>query len=205
MLRTSEEFVTGFVLAGGLSSRMGTNKGLLDLNGATLVEHTRNLLVRLCERVCILGPADLYRGLGECFPDAYPGCGPLAGIHAALLNTKTRLNLITAVDTPFLTDDFLNYMLESAEANPSAAVTVPKIAGYVQPLCAVYTPDFLPVAEAALRAGRYKIVPLFSEVETLVLGEEQLAPFALQSGMFDNLNTPEDYENARRRFPDKKT
>lgn len=196
---------TGFVLAGGLSSRMGTNKALLELNGATLVERTRNLLARLCGRVCILGAADLYGGLGECFPDIYPGCGPLAGIHAALLNTKTRLNLITAVDTPFLTEDFLSYMLESAGSRPSAAVTVPRIAGYVQPLCAVYTPDFLPVAEAALMDGRYKIVPLFSEVETLALAEEQLAPFALQSGMFDNLNTPEDYEKARRRFLYKKT
>jgi len=197
---------TGFVLAGGLSSRMGTNKALLELNGATLVERTRNLLARLCGRVCILGPAALYGRLGECFPDTYPGCGPLAGIHAALLNTKTRFNLITGVDTPFLAEEFLRYMLESAgAAGPATAVTVPKIAGYVQPLCAVYTPDFLSVAETALKAGRYKIVPLFREVETLVLTEEQLAPFALQSGMFDNLNTPEDYENARRRFPDKKT
>src|SRR5882672_1081732 len=108
---------TGFVLAGGLSSRMGTNKALLELNGATLVERTRNLLAGLCGRVCILGPADLYGGLGECFPDSYAGCGPLAGIHAALLNTKTRSNLITAVDTPFLTEEFLRYMLESAGAN----------------------------------------------------------------------------------------
>lgn len=205
MLRPSEESVTGFVLAGGLSSRMGTNKALLELNGLTLVERTRNLLAGLCGRACILGSADLYGGLGECFPDIYPGCGPLAGIHAALRNTKTRFNLITAVDTPFLTPEFLRYMLQSATANPSSVVTVPKIAGYVQPLCAVYTPDFLPAAEAALRAGRYKIAPLFAEVETLVLTGEQLAPFALQSGMFDNLNTPEDYEKALRRFPHKKT
>src|SRR5258708_34695184 len=100
MLRTSEEFVTGFVLAGGLSSRMGTNTALLDVNGATLVEHTRTLLARLCESLCILGPADLYRGLGECFPHTYHGCGPRAGIRAALLNTKTSLKLITPVDTP---------------------------------------------------------------------------------------------------------
>jgi molybdenum cofactor guanylyltransferase len=197
---------TGFVLAGGLSSRMGANKALLELNGATLVEHTRNLLARLCERVCILGPVDLYGHLGECFPDSYSGCGPLAGIHAALQNTRTRFNLITAVDTPFLTEDFLGFMLENAEASrPPAAVTVPEVAGYVQPLCAVYTPDFLPAAEAALKAGRYKIVPLFSEVETLVLTEAQLSRFALDSGMFDNLNTPEDYEKARRRFPDSRT
>lgn len=190
---------TGFVLAGGKSSRMGTNKALLELNGATLVEHTRDLLARVCERVCILGAPELYGHLGECIPDIYIDCGPLAGIHAALLNTRTTLNLITAVDTPFLTEEFLTFMLESATGS-SAVVTVPLITGRVQPLCAVYSTAFLPVAEAALKSGVYKIVPLFSEVETLVLTGEQLGRFALNGGMFDNLNTPEDYENARKRF-----
>lgn len=190
---------TGFVLAGGKSSRMGRNKALLELDGVSLVERTRDLLARVCHRVVILGAPGLYGHLGECYPDLHAECGPLAGIQVALLNSQTRLNLITAVDTPFLNVKFIAYLLDRA-AGSSAAVTVPEIAGYVQPLCAVYTPGFLPVAEAALKAGRYKIAPLFSEVESLVLKGEELGRFAPESGMFDNLNTPEDYENARKRF-----
>jgi molybdopterin-guanine dinucleotide biosynthesis protein A len=190
---------TGFVLAGGKSSRMGTDKALLELKGVTLAEHTRDLLMNVCERVAILGAPALYGHLGECHADLYTDCGPLAGIHVALLNSQTRLNLITAVDTPFLTVDFLEYLLECA-AGSAAVVTVPEIAGYVQPLCAVYTPAFLPVAETALRNGRYKIAPLFSEVESQVLTGQQLGRFAPDTGMFDNLNTPEDYAKARKRF-----
>jgi molybdopterin-guanine dinucleotide biosynthesis protein A len=190
---------TGFVLAGGKSSRMGTNKALLPLDGATLVERTRDLLAKVCEKVAILGAPELYGHLGDCYPDLYTDCGPLAGIHAALLNSQTALNLITAVDTPFLSEEFLAYLLQRA-ASSSAVVTVPEIAGYVQPLCAVYSRDFLPVVEASLKAGRLKIVPLFSEVQAQVLSGSELGRFALESGMFDNLNTPEDYENARKRF-----
>ncbi|MBZ5522625.1 MAG: molybdenum cofactor guanylyltransferase [Acidobacteriia bacterium] len=190
---------TGFVLAGGKSSRMGRDKALLELDGATLAERTCDLLAHVCGKAAILGAPELYGHLGECYPDIYTDCGPLAGIHVALLNSQTRLNFITAVDTPFLSEEFLAYVLQRA-AGSQAAVTVPEIAGYVQPLCAVYTPAFLPVAEAALRGGLYKIVPLFSEVESLVLTGDELKRFALDSGMFDNLNTPEDYENARKRF-----
>ena len=190
---------TGFVLAGGKSSRMGTNKALLKLAGLTLVERTRNLLAGICERVAILGPPDIFGHLGDCYADVYADCGPLAGIHVALMNSQTDLNLITAVDTPFLAEEFLRYLLETA-ASSTALVTAPVLDDFVQPLCAVYKRGFLPVAEKALKEGRYKIVPLFSEVESLVLAGEQLGRFALNSGMFDNLNTPEDYENARRRF-----
>ena len=178
---------------------MGTNKAWLPLNGTTMIERARKLLERVCEKVCILGAPEFYGQLGECHQDIYPDCGPLGGIHVALLNSRTELNLITAVDTPFLSEEFLNYMIERAR-NSSAVVTTPSVGGYDQPLCAVYSRRFLPVAEAALKSGQYKIVPLFSEVDTLVLREQELGQFALSAGMFDNVNTPEDYQSAQKRL-----
>jgi molybdenum cofactor guanylyltransferase len=191
--------ITGFVLAGGKSSRMGTNKALLTLNGNTLIERTKKLLESVCQQVFILGSRELYGSFGDCFEDIYPDCGPLAGIHVALANSRTQFNLITAVDTPFLTVEFLDYMVERA-LESQAVVSTPRIAGYVQPLCAVYSREFLPIAEAALKSGSYKIVPLFPKDRTLVLAEEDLGRFASGADMFDNLNTPEDLERARRRL-----
>ena len=81
----------------------------------------------------------------------------------------------------------------------SAMVTAPQIGGYAEPVCAVYSRDFLPIAEAALKAGNYKIVPLFPREQTLIITEAELGQFALGPEMFDNLNTPEDFERARRR------
>ena len=82
-------------------------------------------------------------------------------------------------------------------------VTAPVIDDYPQPLCAVYRREFLPVAEQALRAGRYKIVPLFTPERTLLIPEAELRQFAFTAEMFENLNTPEDLERARRRHPDR--
>ena len=190
--------VTGFVLAGGKSSRMGTNKALLSLDGATLLQRTQQLLQSVCQRVLILGQKELYGSFGECVEDVYPECGPLGGIHAALLNSSTEFNLITAVDTPFLTAELLRYMADRA-AQSRAVVTTPRLGGFDQPLCSVYSREFLPIAETALKSGNYKIVPLFPRERTLVISEAELVEFGVTPEIFDNLNTPEDMERARRR------
>jgi len=190
--------VTGFVLAGGKSSRMGANKALMRLNDATLLERTADILRQVCERVVIIGQRELYGAFGECVEDAYPNCGPLAGIHVALLNSQTSHSLITAVDTPFLSAEFLDYLIARA-LKSSAMVTAPRIAGQVQPLCSVFSRDFLPLAEAALKSGRYKVEPTFPPQQTLIIAEGDLPGFEIAAEMFENLNTPEDFERARKR------
>lgn len=177
---------------------MGTNKAMLSLDGATLLHRTQELLQSVCQQVFILGQKELYASFGECVEDVYPECGPLGGIHAALLNSSTEFNLITAVDTPFLTAELLGYMADRA-TQFRAVVTTPRLGGFDQPLCSVYSREFLPIAETALKSGSYKIVPLFPEERTLVISEAELAEFGVTPEIFDNLNTPEDMERARRR------
>src|SRR5438270_10466499 len=169
--------VTGFVLAGGRSSRMGANKAFLTLEGKPLIEHAKSILDSVCGQVFILGQRALYGRFGQCYEDVYPDCGPLSGIHAALLNSQTEWILVTAVDTPFITAELLDYLVERA-VNSSALVTAPCVGGHVQPLCTVFHHSFLPIVEAALKAGRYKVEPLFPKDQTLILGEAELDQFA---------------------------
>ncbi len=212
--------ITGFVMAGGKSSRMGTDKASLSLNGKTLLEHALATVRQITKEVFILGSSQLYGNYGaEVIEDIFPGCGPLSGIHAALSHVKqtiqlirlesqppqlqpplssTTLSLVLAVDTPFITAEFLSYLAGRA-ANSGAVVTAPAIKAYPQPLCAVYSLDFLPIAEQALKAGNYKIVPLFPKDKTLLIEEPEVRRFAFPADMFENLNTPEDLERARRR------
>lgn len=190
--------VTGFILAGGKSSRMGVNKALLVLNGRTLLERTRDILKQVCEKVDIVGSQKLYGAFGKCYEDVYRDCGPLAGIHVALLNSETPHSLIIAVDTPFISAEFLNYMIERA-LESSAMVTVPRVQGMIQPLCAVFSRDFLPLAEAALESGHYKVEPAFPLEQTLIIPEADLGQLKMAADMFENLNTPEDFERARKR------
>ena len=196
--------LTGFVLAGGKSTRMGQDKAAVTLNGRTLLEHALAALREVCQDVAILGKHELYGALGPVYEDIFPGCGPLSGIHAALTNSQTKFNLIIAVDTPFLAPAFLSYMAERAIAS-EAIITTPEINDYTQPLCTVYSRDFLPIAEQALRSGNYKIVPLFPSGKTLVIKESELRQFAFAADMFENLNTPDDLARAQRRFSGRDT
>jgi molybdenum cofactor guanylyltransferase len=190
--------VSGFVLAGGKSTRMGQDKAALSLNGPTLLEHALAALRCVCRDVAILGKYELYGTLAPVYEDIFPGCGPLGGIHAALSNSQTQFNIIIAVDTPFIMPEFLSYLVERAITS-GAVVTTPEIDDYTQPLCTVYSLDFLPIAEQALGSGSYKIVPLFPRDKTLVVRETELRRFAFAAEMFENLNTPEDMARARRR------
>jgi molybdopterin-guanine dinucleotide biosynthesis protein A len=191
--------VTGFVLAGGKSTRMGQDKAALTLNGQTLLEHALAAVRQVCRDVSVLGRYERYGAFAPTYEDIYPGCGPLGGIHAALSNSQTEFNLIIAVDTPFLSPEFLSYLAERAVTS-GMVVTTPEIDDYTQPLCTVYSLDFLPIAEKAIKAGNYKIVPLFPRNQTLVIKQSELRRFAFGAEMFENLNTPDDMERARRRF-----
>jgi molybdopterin-guanine dinucleotide biosynthesis protein A len=191
--------LSGFVLAGGKSTRMGQDKAAVSLNGLTLLQHALAALRVVCRDVAILGRHELYGTLAPVYADIFPGCGPLGGIHAALSSSQTHFNLIIAVDTPFLAPRFLSYLAERAIAS-NAVVTTPEIDDYTQPLCTVYSLDFRSIAEQALRLGSYKIVPLFPKDRTLVIKESELRQFAFAADMFEILNTPEDLARARRRF-----
>jgi molybdopterin-guanine dinucleotide biosynthesis protein A len=187
---------SGFVLAGGRSTRMGTDKAFLELDGHTLLARALDLLRALTPEVRIVGPAPKFAAYGPVVEDVYAGRGPLAGIHAALSSSATDLNLILAVDIPFVTESLLQFIVEQARAC-DAAVTVPRIAGGYQPLCAVYRRAFAPLAQAALEAGRNKIDAVFAATTTRILEESELSRFAFSPGMFENLNRPEDLLRAR--------
>lgn len=198
--------ITGFVLAGGKSTRMAPgrqedrDKAQVRLagGGPTLLETALQAVRSVAGEVFILGSRERYGAYGQTVSDIFPGCGPLGGIHAALACTKSQYNLIIGVDTPFLSPALLGYIVERA-LEARQMVTAPKVHDYPQPLCAVYMRQFLPVAEQALKAGKYKIVPLFPPDKTLLIPESDLEQFAFAAEMFENLNTPEDLERARRR------
>jgi molybdopterin-guanine dinucleotide biosynthesis protein A len=194
------ESVTGFVLAGGKSSRMGKDKAFLQLGGRTLLAHALAQSQAATENAWIVGSAKKFAPFGPVVEDRYPERGPLAGIQAALAATLTELNLITAVDMPFLEPDFLRYLVTRARASP-AVVVVPMAAGRVQPLCAIYRKSFAAVAERSLLAEKNKVGSLFSEVQTLVIEQEELERNGFAGEMFRNLNTSQDWQQAKQQLP----
>ena len=191
--------VTGFVLAGGKSSRMGEDKAFMQLFGRTLLTHALELARAATGSAWIVGSREKFASFGQVAEDIYPGHGPLAGIHKALTSTQTELNLILAVDMPFLQPDFLNYLVAQA-CDSTAAVVVPEAGRCLQPLCAVYRREFAKVAERSLVANRNKIERLFAEVRTRVIKREELKRNGFSEEMFRNLNTELDWQEARQRL-----
>ena len=175
---------------------MGRDKAMLRLHDQTLLERAQELARSITGQVAIAGSKTKYGP--AAIEDTYPARGPLGGIHAALAATKTDFNLILSVDTPFLTSEFLGFLVAEA-VRRGTTVTVPYVSGRFQPLCAVYRREFLALAESALCAGHNKIDPLFCHTTVRRIEEVELIHLAFDPRMFDNLNTPEDFARAQNR------
>ena len=112
----------GFVLAGGRSTRMGQDKALLTLGGEPLVKRAVRKLSMVCAEVAIAGGAENLMQFGRVIPDESSGCGPLAGIVAALEQSSFEWNLFLAVDAPFVPVSVLKALLFMAAGSPSVCV-----------------------------------------------------------------------------------
>jgi molybdopterin-guanine dinucleotide biosynthesis protein A len=181
----------GFVLAGGTSSRMGADKAFLDFAGQTLLDRALAVMGAICDSVTIVGDPAKFAKHGSVVADIFSGCGPLAGIHAALVHSPAELNLMLAVDMPFVSTELLAFLFAVAENN-DAIITVPRASKGLQPLCAVYRRSFSTVAEEALRAGKYKIDAAFSSVSIRVIEDVELAAAGFSEQSFFNVNTPQN-------------
>jgi len=188
--------VSAYILAGGRSTRMGSDKALVLLNGRTLLARMLEAARSLTSNVRIVGDPAKYKTFAPVVEDIFLGCGPLGGIHAALRSATTDLNVILAVDTPFVSLELLQFLVTRARNFPQALVTVAQANGGYQPLCAAYRCEFANAAEQALRAGHYKIGDLFDPASTQVIGEEELWAAGFSPLIFRNLNTPDELAGA---------
>jgi molybdenum cofactor guanylyltransferase len=203
------ENVTGFLLAGGASRRMGRPKAALVLGGETMLGRQIRLLRAVSRQVFIVGAAARSAGGVDgpvedfgvtTFPDELPGRGPLAGIATALARTRTEFNLILSCDLPWMEAALLRLLCRRAFMG-GAEVTLPiSRGGREEPLCAVYRRRVLWAVRTTLAAGQGKVSRLFSKVRVERLEWREFARAGFPVRIFDNMNTPEDYEAAKRRL-----
>jgi len=177
--------LTGFILAGGKSARMGRDKALLDWHGRTLLDHMIHLISALADKVHVVGRDPL--------PDTLPGLGPLSGIATALATSATDANLVVAVDLPLLTLEFLKYLTSEAERS-SGPLTACKIGSHF-PLCVVIQRRLLPEVQRRLAARDLSVHALIESVSSRLLSEEELLNAGFDASLFRNINTEQDYRN----------
>lgn len=191
--------LSGFVLAGGASRRMGLPKALLVLGNEAMVQRQIRLLRSLCRSVAVLGSPPLLVGLdAPVVPDEISGRGPLGGIYTGLQRTRTEYNLFLGCDLPFMKRQFLDYLCRKA-LESRADVTVPESSsGRIEPLCGVYRRRGLWAVRASLTAGENRITRFYPRVRVSVVPWRELARDGFGARIFDNMNTPEDFETAKR-------
>lgn len=185
--------VSGIILAGGRSSRMGRDKSLLELNNETIIERTVRELKDVTDEIVIASNSNMKYGLPGIteVPDIYPGRGPLAGLHAGLAAVKNQYAFVISCDMPFFIKELAIFLLTKRD---SYDVVVPRVQGWLQPLCAVYSRQCLEPIEGCLRADIRKVYQFYRQVKVLELEEDTLRQFGNLDKLFLNLNTSDQYQ-----------
>lgn len=190
--------VTGVILAGGASSRMGINKALLEVDGSPMITRTYRTLASLFHEVLIVtnSPGDYAFLPCRKVPDIYPGCGSIAGLHAALVHSSSAYSFVTACDMPFIDATIIRTLCGLCNGVDDAVV--PSSEGGQEPLHALYSSACKDVFETALKHGERKIRDVLKRMKIRNVTYEELQRLGCQAASFLNVNTPEEYEVIRR-------
>ena len=188
--------IGGFILVGGRSSRMGTDKSTLTLEGQTLVARVRSALSSITSSVHLVGNSPLSNTVEPRVHDLYEGWGALGGLHASLSACRAEWAVVVACDLPFVTGSLFSRLAalrQGFEAvAPIQSDTIP------QPLCALYRVDpCLGRAIELIESGERRPIALLQSVKTRWVTFEELSDLKGSKNFFDNINTPSDYVRAR--------
>jgi molybdenum cofactor guanylyltransferase len=195
--------ILGYVQAGGASTRFGRDKALVGFGGRTMLAQTTGLLASVCGEVIIVAAEGQYPDVPvPLLADRWPGQGPLGGIltalqSSALRGTESIWNLIVSCDMPFLTRDWLEFLCQSAERS-AAQVAVAESANGLEPLCACWKTTSMPSVQAAFDSGVRKVSDAMKRLPMEVLDVSVWKRFDTKGRLFWNINTPADYEEAKR-------
>lgn len=188
--------ITGVILAGGESRRMGSDKSLLPIQGARFIDHVYSRMAALFEEVIIVtNSPDLYNEI-DCrkVPDIYYAQGALAGVHSGLAHAKQEQVFVVGCDMPFISAAVVQQICSHADEGD---LVIPHSSSGHEPLHALYSKSCLPAMEKVLDAGQKRIMLFFDRVKLVELPASEIRHLDPQEQSFQNINTPEDYFRLR--------
>jgi molybdopterin-guanine dinucleotide biosynthesis protein A len=160
--------ITGIILAGGKSSRMGTNKALLHYRGKSFIQHAIEVMKPLVDRVIIVGDPENYPDLDlQIVQDIYRNAGPVAGIHAGLEFSETPFNIVLSCDVPLLNEQILKELIEGIDGNNDVVLIECK--GQRHPLIAVYKTTCRHLFDDLLRSGEKRLLSVLDLLKVKIV------------------------------------
>ncbi len=180
-----------WIIAGGRSSRFGSNKALAPWKGKTVIKAVAEAAMSVSEHVFIIAnDPDSYLNLRvPVVADIFPGLGPLSGLHSALTHSRSRRIFLLACDMPLIQPDFMTWMMAK---DTWAPVLIPEGPEKIEPLHAIYHVGLLPLVEQRLREKRLSIRSFIKETPHHLIPKKKVALFCPGLMCLKSANTPEE-------------
>lgn len=188
------KFGSAVILAGGKSTRMGFDKQLLNINGRRLILWIIEKLKDEFDDIIIVSNKPEYYSEVNCriVSDIIKGKGPLSGIHAGLMNAKSRYVYFTACDMPVINIDYIKYMKKCLDSgNYHGCIT--QVDDRLEPFNAFYSKSIIGAIECQLNRGKRSVFSLVKSLDFYIVNEMTAYKFSPNGDMFINLNTIEDF------------
>src|SRR5262245_5944493 len=195
----TQQAITGVILAGGQSTRMGQNKALMSLGGKRLVDRVAEVMRAVFrDLLMVTNTPEVYADLGlPMVGDVWPEKGSLGGVYSAIYHVTTPDCLVVACDMPYLNAAVLRYLITQIA---DYDVIIPDVLDELQTLHAIYSKSCLQPIERRLEAHRLRIVGFFPDVRVRTVTASELQVYDPELLAFQNLNTPEEFQAAEQRL-----
>lgn len=186
--------ITGIILAGGQSKRMGVDKSKVIYNNVPLIEYPINLFDKICDEIIISVDNNKLKEYDYLkVPDEIGKYGPLAGIYSCLKKSNNNVNIVISCDMPLITENFLNYIISNFE---NYELVMPFYKSHFEPLCAIYTKSLIPIIEKLILKNDYSPLSLIPLCKFKKLIVDETLPF-FNKELFYNINTLTDLNNLK--------
>jgi len=188
--------VNGYILAGGKSSRIGEDKGLMILNNRELVKHVIDHLKFTVENITIVSNNREYEKFGyEVIQDIIKNTGPAGGIHTVLNHSHVRYNFVVSCDMPFINDKAIDFIIRNAY---ESEITVPVYKKRIEPLFGIYSRECLHDWTKLIDSNVIKLMDIIGHFKLLKVNVDNNEFF--NDTTFININTNSDFINANNQF-----
>ncbi len=189
MPTAKNNIANGYILAGGKSSRMGRDKGLIVLEEKTIIQHVIEQLKPTVNKLVLVSNNPEYKKFGlEVIGDIIKNIGPAGGIHAALNHTDTEQNFIVSCDMPFITTLAVEFLIYQSS---QTQITVPVYNQKIEPMFGVYSKECLLKWSWLIQQGVIRLQDILSHFSVLKLNVDGNSLF--YDSVFININTQEDF------------
>jgi molybdopterin-guanine dinucleotide biosynthesis protein A len=195
---TTKNRLTGVILSGGQSIRMGKNKAFVEIDGIPIIQRIHNLFEKLFQEIIIVAnQKEPFKNISsKIYSDLIPKRGVLGGLYTGLFFSSFQYSFCVACDMPFLKESVIEYLIKRIQNDD---VIVPRTKDGLQPLHAIYSKMCLGPIKHIIEEGKYKILDLYPMVKVKIIEEGELTLLDPTNESFVNVNTPEELLSIQKR------